>query len=247
MDSNLYLPISLIFSALILSGTIFLVGGSVNDNLSGLTVLAQSTSSTGGTDTGSTGSTGNTAPVPTQPSPTTTVNLEELANEDKVLGDPDAKVTIVEFSDFECPFCGRFYTQTLPQLKEEYFDTGKVKLVYRDFPLSFHPQAQPAAEAAECANEQDKFWEFHDKIFDNQSSMSTTNYKQWAADLGLDTEQFNSCLDDGKYRAEVQADFSAGQAAGVSGTPTFFINGQKIVGAQPFSVFKQIIDAELAS
>lgn len=243
MDNKLYLPISLIFSALILSGTIFLVGGSVNDNLSGLSVLGTSVP----TVTALSGDTGTTAPAPAPtPAPSPTLNLEELADEDKILGDPNAPITIVEFSDFECPFCGRFYSQTLGQLKEEYIDTGKVKLIYRDFPLSFHPQAQPAAEAAECANEQGKFFEFHDLIFENQSLLGPATYSQWAADLGLDVEQFDSCLDDGKYRAEVQADFAAGQAAGVSGTPTFFINGQKIVGAQPFSVFKQIIDAELA-
>ncbi|MAG18296.1 MAG: hypothetical protein CL944_02380 [Candidatus Diapherotrites archaeon] len=172
--------------------------------------------------------------------------MEALLDDDEFEGNADAPITIVEFSDFECPFCGRFYTDTLGQLREKYVETGKVKIIFRDFPLSFHPEATPAAEASECAADQGKFWEFHDLIFENQTTMSAASYKQWAADLGLDTEQFNSCVDDGTHAAEVRADFAAGQAAGVSGTPTFFINGQKVVGAQPFSVFEQIIEAELA-
>jgi len=245
LDEKLYLPITLIFSALILSGTIFLVGDSVNQNLSGLAVLVQNNQ--GAPTPSGNNDTGTIAPAPTPtPTPSPIINMEELAQEDKIEGDPNAPITIVEFSDFECPFCSRFYSQTLIQLRTEYIDTGKVKLIYRDFPLSFHPEAQPAAEAAECANEQGKFKEYHDMIFENQSQIGDATYKRWAAELGLDTEQFNSCVDEGKYRAEVQADFAAGQAAGVSGTPTFFINGQKIVGAQPFSVFQQIIDAELA-
>ncbi|MFH1364782.1 MAG: thioredoxin domain-containing protein, partial [Candidatus Aenigmatarchaeota archaeon] len=141
-----------------------------------------------------------------------------------------------------CPFCSRFYSDAYQKIITEYVDTGKAKIVYRDFPLSFHPQAQPAAEAAECAGEQGMFWEYHDKIFENQGALSTESYKQWAADLGLNTEQFNSCFDSGTYRSEVQKDFADGQAAGVSGTPTFFINGQKLVGAQPFEAFKGVID-----
>lgn len=173
--------------------------------------------------------------------------VQVSADDDAVLGDPNAPVEIIEFSDFQCTYCGRFYTQTLPELKSKYIDTGKVKLVYRDFPLSFHPEAQSAAEAAECAKEQGKFWEFHDKIFENQGSMSAAAYKQWAAELGLNAEQFNSCYDSGKYKSEVQKDFQDGQKAGVSGTPTCYVNGHQIIGAQPFSAFQSIIEQELAS
>lgn len=166
-----------------------------------------------------------------------------------VKGDENAKVTIVEFSDFECPFCGRFYEDTLPTLLKEYIDTGKVKLYYRHFPLAFHPQAKPLALVAECANEQDKFWEMHDVIFQNNATISSSTmdtYKGWAEELGLDTSEFNDCVDTKKYEKDVDADTADGTAAGVSGTPTFYINGLQIVGAQPFDAFKKIIDQELA-
>lgn len=174
-------------------------------------------------------------------------------DDDPQIGDKNAGLVIIEFSDFQCPFCGRFFTQTLPQIKSEYIDTGKVLLVYRDFPLdSIHPQATPAALAANCANEQGKFWEYHDKIFENQQSMSDANYKAWAAELKLNTDQFNQCFDSQKYLTEVTKDFQEGSNTGVSGTPTFYIgNPQKgyveLVGAQPYSVFKQVIDQELAA
>ncbi|MFH1391267.1 MAG: DsbA family protein [Candidatus Diapherotrites archaeon] len=249
MDEKLYLSVSLIVSALVLSGAIFLVGNSVNDNLTGLTVAIENSSApvAAGNNDGS-GDTGTVAP-PEQPiAPSNpTIDMEALLDDDAVEGNADAPITIVEFSDFQCPFCSRFYTDTLGKLRENYVDTGKVKIIYRDFPLSFHPEATPAAEAAECAGDQGKFYEMHDKIFENQESISAASYKQWAADLGLNTEQFNSCVDDGTHAAEVRADFADGQAAGVSGTPTFFINGQKVVGAQPYSVFEQIIEAELAN
>jgi protein-disulfide isomerase len=178
---------------------------------------------------------------PTGPAP----KVDVSADDDPAKGDKNAPVTIIEFSDFECPFCGRWFTQTYPQLKSEYIDTGKVRLVYRDFPLGFHPNAQKAAEAAECADEQGKFWEMHDKIFANQQAIAVANLKQYAKDLGLDSSKFDSCLDSDKYASEVQKDYQDGTAAGVSGTPSFFINGQLVVGAQPYSVFKQAIDAEL--
>ncbi len=170
-------------------------------------------------------------------------------DDDAVKGDKNAPVTIVEFSDFECPFCARFYQNTLPELISEYIDKGKVKLVYRDFPLSFHPNAKPAAIAAECAREQggDKeYYAYHDKLYDNQGSFGKENFKKWANELGLKTSQFDTCLDSDKYADEVDKDFKAGQSHGVSGTPAFFINGRKISGAQPFSVFKTMIDEELA-
>ena len=171
---------------------------------------------------------------------------EISVDDDPMKGNADAPVTIVEFSDFECPFCARFHSQTLKQLESEYIDTGKVKLIYRDFPLSFHQNAQKAAEAAECADDQGKFWEMHDAIFENQQSLSLSSLKQWAVQIGLDTGEFNSCLDSGKHAGEVQNDFQEGASYGVTGTPGFFINGIPLVGAQPFSSFKQIIDSELS-
>lgn len=171
---------------------------------------------------------------------------------DPMLGNPKAKVTIVEFSDFQCPFCRAFYEDTYAQLKKEYIDTGKARLVFRDYPLPFHDAAEPSALAADCANEQGKFWQFHDTVFDEQAKKGSgtitygvTELKQWARISGLDGAKFDQCLDSAKYDAEVTADAAAGSAAGVSGTPSFFINGKLLIGAQPFSSFKAAIDAEL--
>lgn len=174
------------------------------------------------------------------------------ADDDPVLGSDKAEVVIIEFSDFQCPFCRSFVEDTLPQLKKNYIDTGKAKLVYRDFPLSFHPGAEPAAQGAECAEDQGKFWEFHDIVFSEQAKQGTgtinfgvKEVKQWADKVGLNAAEFNSCLDLGKYKEEVAKDADDGNKAGVSGTPTFFINGNRIIGAQPYSVFKSVIDKEL--
>ncbi len=175
-----------------------------------------------------------------------------LSDDDPMLGNPDAPVTIVEFSDFQCPFCRRLWKDTLPSIKEKYLVTGKAKFVYRDFPLSIHPSAQPAAEGAECANEQRKFWEMHDKIFAEQEKLgqgtvqfSTGDLKRWAAEIGLNAAQFNECLDSGKYRKEVEKDFTDGQAAGVTGTPGTFVNGRLVQGAVPFAQFEAVIEEEL--
>lgn len=164
-------------------------------------------------------------------------------------GDPNAPVTITEWSDFECPFCGRFYSDTLPQIEEQYIKTGKVNLVYKDYPLSFHPNAQKAAEAGKCALEQDpeKFWLLHDKIFQNQQNLNTANLKQWAAEIGLDSSEFNECLDSGRMASVVQAEMQEGQQKGVRGTPGFLVGDQLVSGAQPFAVFQQAIEAQLQS
>lgn len=174
-------------------------------------------------------------------------------DDDAVLGDPNAPVTLIEFSDFQCPFCRKFYKETLPQIKKDYIATGKVKLVYRDFPLvQIHPGATPAAEGTECAEDQGKFWQMHDAIFDEQEKLGSgtvqftaDDVKKWAANIGLDTSKFNQCLDSGKYKAEVEKDLADGSAAGVNGTPATFINGRLVSGAQPFAAFKVIIDEEL--
>tara|TARA_Y100000310_G_C20694141_1_gene824277 strand:+ start:3074 stop:3781 length:708 start_codon:yes stop_codon:yes gene_type:complete len=172
--------------------------------------------------------------------------VKATIDDDAVLGDPDAPVTIIEFSDYQCPFCARFWSQTLPQLKSEYIDTGKVKLVFRDFPLtSIHPLAMSASEATECVREQggdDAFWDMHDQIFGNYQEISLANLKSWAQDMGYD---IGSCLDDGDFKAEVQKDLKDATAAGGRGTPYFVVNGKALSGAQPFSAFQQAIEAEL--
>ena len=170
-------------------------------------------------------------------------------DDDAIKGDPNAPVTIIEFSDYECPFCGRHYEQTLPQIISEYVDAGKVKIVFRDFPLGFHQKAQKAGEAAECAGKlggDEMYWEMHDKLFDNQQALDVDDLKKYAKELGLNTKDFNACLDSDEFADEIKSDLADGQAAGVSGTPASFVNGRLVSGAVPFSEFKKIIDEELA-
>jgi protein-disulfide isomerase len=172
----------------------------------------------------------------------------KINSEDHILGNEKAQVTIIEYGDFQCPFCRRFWEETLPQIKKDFIDTGKVRLVYRHFPLAFHAGAKPAAYAVECANDQGKFWQMHDKIFEEQkriSQFSVNDLKKWASSIGLDMAKFNQCLDSEKYAKRVSDDFVSGQNAGVSGTPTFFINGKLIVGAQPYDSFKSVINSLL--
>jgi len=165
---------------------------------------------------------------------------------DTVKGSEDAPVTIVEFSDFECPFCASFYRETLPQIQANYIDTGQAKLEYMDFPLPFHSNAQKAAEAAECAGLQGKYWEMHDKLFEDGVVGGSATFKQYADQLGLDNS-FDQCLDTGQMATEVMNDMKNGEEMGVTGTPAFFINGRFISGAQPYAVFEQVIEEELAS
>jgi len=173
--------------------------------------------------------------------------IQVSADDDPVKGDKNAPVTIIEFSDFQCPYCERFYTQTLPLIDEKYIKTGKVKIVFRDFPLGFHQYAKKASEASECADQQGKFWDYHDKLFENQKALDISSLKQYAKELGLDTAKFDTCLDSGSMASEVQKDLTDGSKYGVSGTPSFFINGINLVGAQPFAAFEQVIEQELAS
>ena len=183
---------------------------------------------------------------PNAPSGIISVNAEDYVDDDPFLGDKKAPVTIVEFSDFQCPYCARFRQQTFDQIKQEYIDTGKVRFVYRDFPLSsIHPMAQKAAEAAECADEQNKFWEYHDGIFANQASLSIDNMKKWAKDLGLDSSKFNSCLDSEKYANEVRNDLSDATKTGGQGTPYFLVGNTQLSGAYPFDAFQQAIESQL--
>ncbi len=182
---------------------------------------------------------------PTQPTQQEQPEIVQVsADDDPVKGNENAKVTIIEFSEFQCPFCGRFARDTLPQIKTDYIDTGKVKFVYRDFVV--HSTSRNAQIAAECAEEQGKFWEYHDLLYQNQGALDDESLKGYASELGLNTATFNSCLDSEKYGSEVDKDTSDGRTAGVRGTPTFFINGKKFVGAQPYEAFKQEIEAALA-
>ena len=164
--------------------------------------------------------------------------------DDPAKGPANAPITIVEFSDFQCPFCSKV-TGTLKQVEDKYGD--KLRVVFRDFPLSsIHKDAAKAAEAAQCANEQGKFWEMHDKMFANQSKLAVDSLKQNATELGLNADSFNQCLDSGKFAAAVQKDVDEGMSYGVNSTPAFFINGRMLTGAQPLESFTNVIDEELA-
>lgn len=206
---------------LIIGAFVFFVGGDDNNAPTGLAVDAPS--------------------VPTQPSA-----VQASEDDDAVLGDPNAPVTIIEFSDYQCPFCQRHYLQTHPQLIENYVDTGKVKIVFRDFPLtSIHPQAQKAAEAAECVGDQggdEAYYEMHDLLFENQNNLGQDNLIALADSLGYDIAD---CLESGEFASEVTKDTNDAQAAGGRGTPYFVINGKPLSGAQPYSAFQQAIEAEL--
>lgn len=168
----------------------------------------------------------------------------------RIKGDPNAPVTIVEFSDFQCPFCGRWTRQTYPAL-EKYIKEGKVKLVFKHLPLPFHRYAQKAAEAAECAGKiggKEKFWAMHDKIFfegQPQGKLDVESLKQFAKEIGLNEKRFSQCLDTGETAELVRQDYAEASQLGVRGTPTFFINGRIVRGAQPTFVFERIIQEEL--
>ena len=159
-------------------------------------------------------------------------------------GPDDAPVTLLEFTDYECPFCARHFRQTYPSLLSEY--EGKLKYVIRNFPLSsIHPQAQRAAEAAECAEEQGRFWEYHDLLFQRSPALGTQHLTAYAAEAGLDTERFEDCVESGRKADVVAADFEDGLSYGVNGTPTFFINGRRVVGTLSLDEFESYIDAAL--
>ena len=169
-----------------------------------------------------------------------------------MLGTPEAPLTLIEFSDYQCPFCRRFADTTLPVLKRDYIETGKLRYVFRDFPLDrLHPQARKVAEAAHCAGDQGKYWAMHDLLFQQQQGLQVDRLKGYARQLGLNARAFEACLDQGKYATKVQQDLDAGTAAGVQGTPGFIlgktqpdgsIQGIAIKGAQPLAAFQQAIE-----
>jgi len=245
------LVLGIIFAAALVSLTIIVSAESVNRNVSFLGDQISSRAVSGPIIIQA------PAAAPAQATPAPTAQAQQQPAEPpvkvsaadlKATGRPakgaaNPTITIVEFSDFECPFCSRA-NPTIAQLMQDY--PNKVKVVFKHFPLGFHPNAQKASEAAECAYAQGKFWEMHDKLFANQDALDDANLKKYAVDLKLDTAKFDKCLDDGEKAAVVKQDASDGEKVGVGGTPTFFINGERLVGAQPASAFKEIIDKQLA-
>ncbi len=204
----------------------------------------------------------NTAPAPQpaqQPSQPGAPQIFRVSlGDDPVKGNLNAPVTVVEYSDFQCPFCSRFFQQTLPLIEENYIDTGKVKFVYKDLPLdSLHPNARAAHIAAECADEQGKFWEYHDALFEKQpqwsnlaSSELQNTFTQFATEMGLQAASFEACLNSPDIADEVNDDFLEAVSFGATGTPTFFIGNEKdgfikLVGAQPYATFQRVIDNQL--
>ncbi len=207
---------------------------------------------------------GSTINLKTSPIPTTDTQAPDSGpitvslDDDPTTGDKNAKITMIEFSDYECPFCKRYFDQTYPQLKKDYVDTGKMKIIYRDLPLSFHQNAHKEAEAANCAREQGgdaAYFKFHDEMFtkttSNGTGLSLEQLPTLAGNVGLNGSILKQCLDSGKYKDEVDKDLADASKIGADGTPTFFIGksesgttitGTKIVGAQPLSAFKEIID-----
>jgi protein-disulfide isomerase len=180
-------------------------------------------------------------------------------DDDPVKGDRNARLVLVEFSDFQCPFCARYFRETFPEIEKDYIKTGKLKYVFRDLPIeAAHKDAFKAAEAADCAFDQGKFWEMHDRLFANQSALAPSNLLQHAQAIGLDMPKFQQCLDRGEYTTEVRKDIADGQKAGMTLTPTFFLgltepNSSKvkvltvITGAKLYGTFKEAIDSALSS
>jgi protein-disulfide isomerase/plastocyanin len=187
-------------------------------------------------------------PPPANVGPQIIERFEVSIDNDPMIGDPTAPVTIIEFSDFQCPLCVQFTQEIYPLIKEKYIDTGKVRLVYRDFPLAdIHPKAELAAVAGECAFEQGPrhFWTFHDRMFADPENINAETFHEWAVELNLNVERFDKCLSMMKYRKEIYEDFGDGQMVGVTTAPTFFINGRVVTGGQPYAAFEEIIEDEL--
>jgi len=192
------------------------------------------------------------APQPqAPPAPPDIVQIKNVSG--YMLGRPDAPLTMVEFTDLQCPFCNRFAITTFDQLKKDYIDTGKVRFISRDYPLDFHPQAMPAARASRCAGDQGRFWELRETLVKNASQLSPAYITQQAAALKLDMKQFETCIKSTEYDSAINKDMTEGSGFSVNGTPTFFvgkttaqgIEGLRIVGAQPYAVFQQRLDALL--
>ena len=188
--------------------------------------------------------------VPPQPTKVST-------DDDPIKGDKNAKLTLIEFSDYQCPFCGRFFAEALPRIEKEYISTGKLRYVFRDFPIeSIHRDAFKAHEAANCAGEHGKYWEMHDRLFQNQNQLGVQELPKHAEAIGVNLSSFQTCLNSGKYGSEIRKDMEDGIRAGVNGTPTFFLGIQDsedqiikvlktFVGAQPYEQFKIAIEEAL--
>lgn len=229
------LPLAIVFTGIIISGSI-LYGVAVSGGLP----FAKSTADVNPPSQNTAGTTAGTV----------VSNDKIVAADSESLGDAQAKVTVVEFADFQCPFCSKFFTDVEPTIIKDYVNTGKVRFIFRNFAF-LGPDSSTAGEAAYCAGDQGKFWQYHDYLYghqgaENSGAFSAANLEGFAKTMGLNTDQFNQCLSSQKYAARVAADTAAGKAASVNGTPTVFVNGTPLVGALPLDQFKQAIDAALS-
>lgn len=194
------------------------------------------------------------APDAVPPAPVTQLTDEQWKkvtdNAPNVIGDANAEVVMVEFTDYQCPFCGQFWSGAYKDIKANYIDTKKIKYISRDLPLSFHANAHVAAQAARCAGDQNKFWEMHDKLFEKQTEWSELSdpkprFEAYAKEIGINSGTLLSCINDGKYKQAVDEDNTLASEVGASGTPTFYINGKQLVGAQPYAEFERELKAAL--
>jgi protein-disulfide isomerase len=175
---------------------------------------------------------------------------EVLSKAQMVKGNKSAKVTIAEFTDYQCPFCSRYFTDSYGQIMKDYVDNGKVQYMMFDLPLPFHPNAKPAALAARCAGDQNKYWEMHEKLFSNQDKWSAetdtkATFTGYAKEIGLNTAKFDTCVSSGQFNQTIDDSLAFATKMGASGTPTFYINGKQLVGAQPYAEFKKALDEAL--
>lgn len=188
------------------------------------------------------------------PAPTVQAQVPPIGERDVVLGNPNAPVTLIEYGDYQCPFCGRMFSQVEPQLRTDYINTGKVKMVFRNFQF-LGPESVAAGEAAECAEDQNKFWAYHDALYtakvgdaangEDDGFFSRAELLKLAQQVGLDTPSFTSCIDSNKYASQIQKDKTDASAIGVNSTPTSYVNGVQVLGAQPYSAFQTVIKAAL--
>ncbi|MDP3729429.1 MAG: DsbA family protein [bacterium] len=227
MDTkNYFLPISILVTGILISGSVIYSIGARNGG-GGTANVEQALNDS-------------------NPSANPTVSLK-LTKDDVVLGDADAPVTMIIYEDFQCPFCQRLFSDAEPAIKDAYVTTGKVRLVSRMFPLdSIHPFARTAGEAGKCAADQGAYWKYRDTLFTRQSQLSTIDFVALAGELGLETKTFRTCYEGGKHKALIEEEYQSGLTAGVRGTPASFVNGVLISGAQPFTAFKAAIEAALA-
>lgn len=268
--SGLQVPMYLLTGTIALIGvltftSILMTGVVIKDKLNEVNEkLAEINASGGNNVLGASNPTDNVDSVPEAPVEPTDVFAKVSLDDDPYLGDPEkAKVAIVEFSDYECPFCKRYFEETYPQIKKNYVDTGKVVYVFRDYPLSFHnPNATDQAIAGECVQEiggNKKYFDFHSEVFTQTTSnkgLSKDKLYDIAEEIGVDSKDFKSCLDSEKYSGEVQDDLNAGANVGIDGTPGFVVgllneesnevDGKLVVGAQPYQVFEEAIEEQLS-